>query len=97
LTIVADPVERMVADAVIWRLDTPELADALAGRAASDEAMGVVAEHLSADRARLDELAQAYAAGSIEMREWMVARKPIEEATVPRNPSRRTRRPGRQR
>ena len=36
LTVVADPVERLVADAVLYRLDTPELADALHGRSSAD-------------------------------------------------------------
>ena len=37
LTVVADPLERFIADAVLYRLDTPELADALAGRSNADE------------------------------------------------------------
>ena len=78
LTVVADPLERLIADAVIYRLDTAELADALAGRAARDEQTAAVAERLAEDRAQLDELAAAYAAKQFSMREWMSARKPIE-------------------
>lgn len=78
LTVVADPVERLIADAVIYRLDTPELADTLAGKSATDARAAEAAESLSADREQLDELAGAYAAKAITMREWLSARKPIE-------------------
>ena len=56
-----------------------ELADALAGRAAKDEQAAALAETVAGDNAQLDELAQAYAAKQITMREWMTARNPIEE------------------
>lgn len=78
LTVVADPLERLIADAVIYRLDTPQLADALAGRVAKDEQTAAVAEQLAADRTQLDELAAVYAARQITVREWMKARRPIE-------------------
>jgi hypothetical protein len=79
LTVVADPLERMIADAVIWRLDTPALADALAGKAAADEQIAAVAERLSDDKAQLDELATVYAAREITVREWVAARNPIQD------------------
>jgi DNA invertase Pin-like site-specific DNA recombinase len=78
LTVVADPVERLVADAALWRLDTPELADALAGRAASDEQTAALMEAIAADQDRLDELSSAYGTGDVTMREWLTAKKPIE-------------------
>jgi hypothetical protein len=78
LTVVADPLERQIADGVIYRLDTPELADALAGRAARDAQTAAVADRLAQDRAQLDELAAVYAAREITVREWMSARQPIE-------------------
>ncbi len=78
LTVVADPLERLIADGVIYRLDSPALADALAGRAAKDEQTAAVADQLAADREQLDELAAVYAAKQITLREWMSARKPIE-------------------
>lgn len=79
LTVVAEPVEELVAKAVLFRLDTPELADTLAGRTAQDEALAEVVTQLGGDRAQLEELAEAYAARSITMREWLTARKPIED------------------
>ena len=57
---VAEPVEELIAKAVLFRLDTPELADALAGRTAQDEALAEVITQLGADRAQLEELAEAY-------------------------------------
>lgn len=79
LTVVADPLERLVADAVLYRLDTPDLADVLAGRTASDERAAALAAAIATDREQLDELAGAYAARDITMREWMTAKKPIEQ------------------
>jgi DNA invertase Pin-like site-specific DNA recombinase len=79
LTVVAPPLEELIAEAVLYRLDTPELADALAGRAAADEHSAALAEQLSADRAQLDELAGLFAERAITSREWLTARKSIEE------------------
>jgi site-specific DNA recombinase len=79
LTVVAAPVEELIAKAVLYRLDTSELADALAGRTAADEALAQVADQLAGDRAQLEELAAAYADRSITMREWLAARAPIEQ------------------
>ena len=76
---VAAPVEELVAKAVLFRLDTPELADALAGRVRQDEALTAVTVELASDRAQLEELAAAYGMKQISLREWLEARKPIEE------------------
>jgi hypothetical protein len=77
--IVAVPVEELVTDAVLFRLDTPELAAALAGRAAGDKQAAALGDQLAADRAQLDELAALYAEKAISVREWMAARRPIED------------------
>ncbi len=79
---VAEPVEELIAKAVLFRLDTSELADTLAGRTAQDEALAEVVTQLGGDRAQLEELAEAYAARSITMREWLAARKPIEDRII---------------
>lgn len=79
LTVVAAPVEELVVAAVLFRLDTPELADTLAGRAAADVQTSALADTLAQDRAQLDELAELYAQRQITMREWMAARHPIEQ------------------
>ncbi|MEI2696932.1 MAG: recombinase family protein [Microthrixaceae bacterium] len=79
LTVVAEPVEDLITDAVLYRLDTPELAEALTGSAQADAETAAMAEQIAADRAQLDELAQLYAAKAIPAREWLAARNPIEE------------------
>lgn len=79
LTVVAGPLETLVADAVLYRLDTPELAAALAGHAAADEQAAALADSLAADNRQLEELAGLYADQQITAREWMAARSPIEE------------------
>jgi hypothetical protein len=78
LTVVAPPLEELIADAVWYRLDTPELADALAGRVAVDRHSAELGEQLTADRSQLDELAELYADRAITAREWKKARERIE-------------------
>ena len=80
ITITALPVEQLLADAVLYRLDTPELSDALAGKTKRTVDTDDLADQLAADRNQLDELAAAYGSGTgFTMREWLAARKPIEE------------------
>lgn len=79
LTVVAAPLEAFLAEAVIHRLDTPQLADALTGKATADTVTATAAEELSQDKAQLEELAAAWASKSIGTREWQAARKIIEE------------------
>jgi DNA invertase Pin-like site-specific DNA recombinase len=78
LTVVAPPLEALLAEAVLFRLDTPELADALAGRAAQDGHAAALGQQLADDRSQLDELAQLYASKRVSAREWLAARTPIE-------------------
>ena len=80
LTVVAQPVEELVAEAVLYRLDSPELADALAGRMSSDERAVALTEELAGLRLQMDELALAYSQRLISMPEWLTARGPIEKA-----------------
>lgn len=79
LTIVAAPVEEWIAEAVLMRLDSPAMADALAGRAAADDRHVALSAELHSDEAQMDELAQIYGAKAISAVEWMKARQPIEE------------------
>lgn len=76
--VIAGPVEDLIAKAVLFRLDTPELADALAGRAAADERTAELARALVQDQEQLAELTALYAAKDITAREWMAARNPIQ-------------------
>lgn len=79
LVIVAHPVEAIIADLVILRLDTPELADALAGRSNANHRATQAAQDAAQARTQREELAQAYANRQISMSEWLTARKPIEQ------------------
>ena len=78
LTVAAEPVEDHVAKAVFVALDTPDLADAVAGRAAVDEALTKAREALVDDQAQLQELATAFGEKQITMRDWLDAKRPIE-------------------
>lgn len=75
--ITADPLERLIADAVLYRLDTPELADTLAGRSSADERTQRLSADLDEVTEQLEELSLAYANRHISMREWMTAKAPI--------------------
>lgn len=76
IAILSEPVEALIAEAVLYRLDTPELAAALAGAALPDD----TAERadLARDQAQLEELATAYGERAITFLEYLAARKPIE-------------------
>ena len=74
----AEPVEALVAEAVLQRLDTPALAAALADARQADAEADRVHTELAADEALLDTLARDFAAHTISHREWMAARQPIQ-------------------
>ncbi|WP_460691703.1 recombinase family protein [Mycobacterium intracellulare] len=77
LTVVAEPVEQLLTDAVLTRLDSPHLAKVLAGKSSPDRDVAALAAQVEKDQARLDELAGLYADGAISAREWIAARDPI--------------------
>jgi hypothetical protein len=81
LAVSADPLERLITDAVLYRLDTAELADTLAGRASADLRTQELADAVGQAQEQLEELATAYANANeqITMREWMVAKRPISQ------------------
>jgi hypothetical protein len=79
LTIVAEPLELLLADAVLYRLDTPDLAAALAGRSSNDERANEITATVDRTQERLEELALAYANGDVSMREWLTAKKPLTQ------------------
>ena len=78
LTIVAAPVEEWITEAVLLRLDSPEMADALAGRTAADDRTAGLNAELQSDQAQMIELSEFYAAKGISILEWKAAREPIE-------------------
>lgn len=75
----AEPVEEWIAEMVFDRLDTPELEAAIRHdfRAAASTT-GIEAEY---DRIviKLDELALAYSDDELTMRDWITAKKPLQE------------------
>jgi DNA invertase Pin-like site-specific DNA recombinase len=75
---VADPVEEWIIEAVLYRLDTPELAAALDGTTDRTSPTAAIATERDAEQARLNALADAYGADQIGLQEWIRARKPIE-------------------
>ncbi len=77
LTVVAAPVEELVAEMVLFRLDTPDLATALRGGDDSPESSALL-EQVAADEAQMEELAAAYADRRISMAEWIPARDVIQ-------------------
>lgn len=78
--VTAEPLEALITEAVLFRLDTPQLGKALSGTKGRDRDTAKVADDLGAQRKRLDELAAMFGAGEITRREWLAARKPIEAA-----------------
>lgn len=78
LYVVADELEALIVEAVLYRLDTPELASGLRAGLASPDVQPHQDE-IEAASAHLDELAAAYGARQITMSEWLTARKPIED------------------
>ena len=78
IAVLADELEELVTDAVLFRLDTPDLAAALAGAAREDAAATAEQDSLAADQNQLNELATAYGEKQITFPEYLHARKPIE-------------------
>jgi site-specific DNA recombinase len=80
----AEPIDDLITEAVLYRIDTPAVAQALA--AATDPAGGRPGlGTVDADQAQLDELARAYAEKKISMNEWLIARDPIERRITEAN------------
>jgi DNA invertase Pin-like site-specific DNA recombinase len=78
LTIVAAPVEEWISEAILLRLDTPALADAMAGRAAADDRQVALLSEQQSIQSRMDELATSYGTGEISKPEWITARDVLQ-------------------
>jgi len=76
---VAEPVEQLVAEAVLYRLDTPELAAALADARKVNTEADELATGITEDEGMLGQLATDYADKTISHREWLTARQPIQQ------------------
>jgi hypothetical protein len=73
----AEPLEEFVVEAVLWQLDSPELAEAIRGK--GHRAVTDWDRQVDGAQTKLDELAGAYADSAISLREWLVAREPIQQ------------------
>ena len=78
LIVNAERVEELITEGVLYRLDTPELAAALAGELATDEHTAALSDDIAQDQAQLEELATLYGNQEISAAEWSAARKPID-------------------
>src|SRR5262249_25384941 len=74
----AEELEQFVTEAVLYRLDSPELAAALNGSADDPDAERIQTQ-ANEEQALLDELAAAYGDKQIGLSEWLAARAPIEQ------------------
>lgn len=74
---IAEPLEALIVEAVMLRLDTPQLAAAVAATKAPNP--GDPAKDLIDAQAKLDELADMWSSGEITRAEWLRARKPVED------------------
>lgn len=77
LFIKADELEFFLVEAVLHRLDSPELAAAMNGGSGDPDSERIQAE-LDEATAHLAELATAYGERTITLAEWLAAREPIE-------------------
>jgi site-specific DNA recombinase len=78
VTIVADPLEQFIVAAVLHRLDSPELPRVLNASVIDSDGSEWQAE-IEQTQAKLDELAELWAEGTISRGEWLKARHPIEK------------------
>ena len=77
MSVKADPLEQLIVDAVLIRLDSPELAAAMSGEPGNLDAERWQAE-VDQSRQQLEELAAMYGRREIGLTEWQAARTPIE-------------------
>jgi len=78
MSALAEPLEAFIAEAVLYRLDTPELAAALTDARSQQAELAGLHDQIAEDQAMLDELATDYANRRIGRSEWMAAREPIQ-------------------
>lgn len=77
-TVIAEPVEQFVSQAVLHRLEAPRLSEAM--RRGPHDAKGAEwQDEVERRQAQLDELAELWANAEITRGEWLNARAPIEK------------------
>jgi len=78
MAVIAEPLEALITEAVLYRLDTPELAAALTETQAQQTQWAELQDHVAADQERLDTLAADFGNETIGRSEWLAAREPIQ-------------------
>ena len=78
MAVTAELLEAFITEAVLYRLDSPEMTTALTGRTHDDEHVSALAEAVQADASKLEELAGMWADEKITRNEWTTARSRIE-------------------
>jgi len=76
--IYAEMLERFITDAVLYRLDSPQVHQALSGTTHDDDEARDLAHEIEQDERRLSDLAEMFADGEISRAEWKTARAKIE-------------------
>ena len=79
ITILAEPVESFISEAVLYRLDSPALARALSRRPDRSRELDDLELQIVNDHAQLEELAAWWADKKIEGPEYLLARKRIAD------------------
>lgn len=77
ICVLAEPLEAFVVQALLDRLDSPELAAALSGADSDPDAVRLRAE-IADSQAQLETLAAMYGDRAIGLQEWAAARTPID-------------------
>jgi site-specific DNA recombinase len=75
----AEPVEALVTEAVLYRYNSPEMAKALAGDGPGAEIGGLI-EKYTAQKAKLDDLIADYASGLLNRQQLAQAKAIVEDA-----------------
>ena len=78
-TVMAEPLEQYVVEAVLHRLDSPDLPRALNGSVSTDPAGEEWQAEVERAQEQLDELADMWGEREITRGEWVTARAPIEK------------------
>ena len=80
IKILAEPLEALLTEAVLYRLDSPALAQALAGESGDDGGKAAsVAAAIAEDDLQLEQLAGMWARKELSYKEFLTARQVIQE------------------
>jgi site-specific DNA recombinase len=78
IAVLAEPLEHLIREAVLYRLDTPAMSAALRGELSTDDDGGRIRAAMEEDVRQLEELATAYGNRQVTFAEYLAARRPIE-------------------